>query len=82
MLKERMLADVYAVVFMDAIHYHVRYDGHIVKRAVYIALGIDMDGHKDVLGLYVGENENAKYWFVHNERVKKTWSRRYSNSLC
>jgi transposase-like protein len=60
--QERPLAEVYAVVFMDAIHYHVRCDGHIVKRAVYIALGIDMDGHKDVLGMYVGENESAKYW--------------------
>ena len=53
---------VYAVVFMDAIHYHVRSEGRIGKRAVYIALGIDMDGRKDVLGMYVGENESAKFW--------------------
>ena len=51
-----------AVVFMDAIHYHVRSEGRIVKRAVYIALGIDMNGKKDVLGMYVGENESAKFW--------------------
>ena len=51
-----------AVVFMDAIHYHVRSEGRIVKRAVYIALGIDMSGKKDVLGMYVGENESAKFW--------------------
>ena len=50
------------VVFMDAIHYHVRSEGRIVKRAVYIALGIDMNGKKDVLGMYVGENESAKFW--------------------
>lgn len=48
---------------MDAIHYHVRSEGRIVKRAVYIALGIDMNGRKDVLGMYVGENESAKFWF-------------------
>ena len=53
---------VYAVVFMDAIHYHVRSEGRIVKRAVYIALGIDMNGKKDVLGMYVGENESVKFW--------------------
>lgn len=47
---------------MDAIHYHVRSEGRIVKRAVYIALGIDMNGKKDVLGMYVGENESAKFW--------------------
>lgn len=55
--QERPLEKVYAVVFMDAIHYHVRNEGRIVKRAVYIALGIDINGHKDVLGIYVGENE-------------------------
>ena len=60
--QERPLEDVYAVVFMDAIHYHVRNEGRIVKRAVYIAIGIDMDGHKDVLGMYVGQNESAKFW--------------------
>ena len=42
--QERPLEEVYAVVFMDAIHYHVRSEGRIVKRAVYIALGIDMNG--------------------------------------
>lgn len=60
--QERPLEEVYAVVFMDAIHYHVRSEGRIVKRAVYIAIGIDMSGHKDVLGMYVGENESAKFW--------------------
>ena len=54
--QERPLEEIYAVVFMDAIHYHVRHEGRIVKRAVYIAIGIDMDGHKDVLGRYVGQN--------------------------
>ena len=45
--QERPLEEVYAVVFMDAIHYHVRSEGRIVKRAVYIALGIDMNGLKN-----------------------------------
>ena len=56
------MEEIYAVVFMDAIHYHVRNEGRIVKRAVYIAIGIDMEGHKDVLGMYVGQNESAKFW--------------------
>ena len=60
--QERPLEEIYAVVFMDAIHYHVRHEGRIVKRAVYIAIGMDMDGHKDVLGMYVGQNESAKFW--------------------
>lgn len=60
--QQRPLEAVYAVVFLDAIHYHVRSEGQIVKKAVYIALGINLDGKKDVLGMWVGENENAKYW--------------------
>lgn len=60
--QQRPLEAVYAVVFLEAIHYHVRSEGHIVKKAVYIAIGIDLDGHKDVLGMWVGENESAKYW--------------------
>lgn len=60
--QQRPLEAIYAVVFLDAIHYHVRSEGHIVKKAVYIAIGIDLDGHKDVLGMWVGENESAKYW--------------------
>lgn len=60
--QQRPLESVYAVVFLDAIHYHVRSEGQIVKKAVYIAIGINLDGKKDVLGMWVGENESAKYW--------------------
>ena len=60
--RQRPLESVYAVMFLDAIHYPVRSEGQIVKKAVYIAIGIDLDGKKDVLGMWVGENESAKYW--------------------
>ena len=60
--QQRPLESIYAVVFLDAIHYHVRSEGQIVKKAVYIAIGVDLEGHKDVLGMWVGENESAKYW--------------------
>lgn len=60
--QQRPLESVYAVVFLDAIHYHVRSEGQIIKKAVYIAIGIDLGGRKDVLGMWVGENESAKYW--------------------
>ena len=60
--QQRPLESVYAVVFMDAIHYNVRSEGRIIKKAVYIAIGIDLDGRKDVLGMYVGENESARFW--------------------
>ena len=60
--QSRPLESIYAVVFMDAIHFHVRSEGQIVKKAVYIAIGIKMDGIKDVLGMWIGENESAKFW--------------------
>ena len=69
--QERPLQEIYAVVYMDAIHYHVRSEGRIVKRAVYIALGIDMNGKKDVIGMYVGENEGAKFWLSIINGLKK-----------
>ena len=59
--QQRPLESIYAVVFLDAIHYHVRSEGQIIKKAVYIAIGVDLDGRKDVLGMWVGENESAKF---------------------
>jgi len=60
--QSRPLEEIYAVVFMDAIHYPVRQDGRIIKKAVYIALGLDLEGKRDILGMWIGENESAKYW--------------------
>ena len=60
--RSRPLEEIYAVVFMDAIHFHVRSEGQIIKKAVYIAIGINMDGIKEFLGMWVGENESAKFW--------------------
>ena len=59
--QQRPLESIYAVVFLDAIHYHVRSEGQIIRKAVYIAIGVNMDGRKDVLGMWVGENESAKF---------------------
>ena len=60
--QQRPLESIYAVVFLDAIHHHVRSEGQIVKKAVYIAICLDLDGRKDVLGMWVGENESVKFW--------------------
>ena len=60
--QSRQLEDVYPIVFMDAIHYSVRKDGVVVKKAVYLAIGIDKEGRKEVLGFWIGENESGKYW--------------------
>lgn len=47
---------------MDAVHFHVRQDNQTVKKAVYVAIGIRLNGQKEVLGMWVGGNESAKYW--------------------
>jgi putative transposase len=60
--QNRPLQQVYAVVFMDAIHYKVRHNNAIVNKAAYMVIGIDLEGHKDVLGMWVGEHESAKFW--------------------
>ena len=60
--QSRQLDDVYPVVFMDAIHYSVRKEGIVVKKAVYLAIGIDREGRKEVMGFWIGENESSKYW--------------------
>ena len=60
--QSRQLEDVYPIVFMDAIHYSVRKEGIVVKKAVYISIGINKYGEKEVLGFWVGKNESSKFW--------------------
>lgn len=60
--QNRPLDDVYPIVFIDAVHFSVRQDNQVVKKAAYIVLGIDKEGTKDILGIWIGENESAKFW--------------------
>ena len=60
--QNRPLDSVYPFVFMDAIHYKVREDHQYVTKAAYVVLGINMDGRKDILGIWIGEHESAKFW--------------------
>ena len=60
--QNRPLSEVYPVLFIDAIHYSVRDNGIIRKLAAYVILGINHEGHKEVLTIEVGDNESSKYW--------------------
>lgn len=60
--QSRPLAEVYAMVFLDAIHYKVRQDGQITSKAAYMVIGVNTDGNKDVLGIWIGESESARFW--------------------
>jgi putative transposase len=68
--QSRPLSPIYAIVFMDAIHYKVRQDGRVITKAAYTAIGVDLDGIKDVLGIWIGENESSKYWLSVINEIK------------
>ena len=58
----RTLDKVYPIVFMDVVHFKVKDEHKIVSKAAYIALAINLEGKKEVLGVWIGENEGAKFW--------------------
>lgn len=60
--QSRTLQSVYAIVWMDCIHYKIRENGRTVSRAIYCILGVDCQGNKDLLGIYTSENEGARFW--------------------
>ncbi|MGC7870602.1 IS256 family transposase [Desulfosporosinus sp. SYSU MS00001] len=60
--QSRPLDRIYPIVFLDAIHFKVRQDNRVVNKAAYSVLGITLDGHKEILGIWVGEHESAKFW--------------------
>jgi putative transposase len=60
--QSRPLESLYTFLYLDGIVYKVRDNGRIINKAVYVALGIDKEGMKDVLGIWVGESEGAKFW--------------------
>ena len=68
--QNRPLERKYAIVFMDAVHFHVREDNRTVKKAVYVAIGVKLNGKREVLGMWVGGNESAKYWLSVLNEIK------------
>jgi len=60
--KERPLASHYPFIWLDAIHYKVKADGRYESKAVYTVLGLNLEGKKEILGLYLSETEGAKFW--------------------
>src|SRR5206468_6981018 len=60
--QNRPLEPFYGVVFLDALYVKMRHEGRVENRAVYVAIGINLEGHKEVLGLWSSANEGAKFW--------------------
>ena len=68
--QNRPLEEVYAIVFMDAIHYKVRSEGRIVSKAAYTVMGVNLEGIKEILGIWIGEAESAKFWLSVLNEIK------------
>ena len=60
--QSRTLEEIYPIVYMDAMHFKVRDDNKIVSKAAYICMALNMQGKKDILGIWIGESEGAKFW--------------------
>ncbi len=68
--QSRPLEEVYAIVFMDAIHYKVRSEGRILNKAAYTVMGVTLEGIKEILGIWIGEAESAKFWLSVLNEIK------------
>lgn len=60
--QSRPLDDIYPIIFFDAIHFKFKKDGKVTSKAAYVCLGINSKGIKDILGIYIGENESSSFW--------------------
>jgi len=60
--QNRPLEAVYPFIFLDAIHYKIRENHQIITKAAYVVLGVNLDGYKEILGIWIGENESSKFW--------------------
>lgn len=69
--KSRPLDDIYAIIYLDAIHFKVRENRKVVTKAVYTVFGVNVEGERDVLGLYIGESEGARHWGRILENIKE-----------
>ncbi len=60
--QSRPLDEVYPIVYLDCIVLKIRQDNHVINKAIYLALGVNLEGQKELLGLWISENEGAKFW--------------------
>ncbi len=81
MWQTKPLEKIYPIVYFDCIVVKVKQDKRIINKAVYLALGINLDGLKDILGMWISENEGAKFWLNKSYGNEKSWVTRYSCCL-
>ena len=80
--QNRPLERKYAIVFMDTVHFHVREDNRTVKKAVYVAIGVKLNGKREILGMWVGRKRKCKILVIRPQRDKKQRCRGYHDRIC
>ena len=60
--QSRPLDAVYPIVYMDCIVLKIRQDKRVINKAIYLALGVNVEGHKELLGMWISENKGSKFW--------------------
>lgn len=68
--QSRPLDPVYPIMYLDAIHFKVKHENRIINKAAYTVLGVNTDGYKDILGIWIGENESASFWLTVCQELK------------
>ena len=69
--KERPLKEIYSIIYMDCLYTDVREKGKSVKKAIYVALGLDIKGQKEILGFWEGDSESSSFWYGILEELKE-----------
>lgn len=73
--QSRLLDEVYPILYLDCLQVKIRQDKRVINKAIYVALGVNLEGHKELLGLWLSENEGAKFWLsvlteLHSRGIK------------
>jgi len=79
--QNRPLEPMYGIVYLDALYVKMRHEGRVENRAVYVAIGVDMDGRKEVMGLWTSGNEGAKFWLAVLTELKNRGSKTFSSPV-
>lgn len=80
--QSRPLDPVYPILYLDALQVKVKDQGRVSNKAIYMAIGVNMSGTKEVLGLWASENEGARVLVLDYYGVEESWRQRYFHCLC
>lgn len=80
--QHRPLSSLYPILYLDCLVLKIRNDGRVINKSVYLALGINLDGHKELLGLWLAENEGSKFWLSILTELKTRGVEGHPDCLC